>query len=71
MKFEFCGKKKTYTTFNELIVGDVFRSPEDTSLYIKTDSVGTVLRLDSGELLDFPDNDEVIPVEATIKWRDK
>jgi len=71
VRFEYCGKKQTYTTFSELIMGDVFRFAGDTSLYIKTNDENTALRLDNGELLDYFDNEEVIPVEATIRWEDK
>lgn len=71
MKFEFCGKKPAYLTFGKLVPGDVFHRPGNTSLYIKADDWDNALLLDSGALHAFADNEEVIPVEATIKWKDK
>jgi len=71
MKFEYCGKKRTYTTFGELTMGDIFRPAGDTSLYIKTNNAELALMLDNGALTDFSDNEEIIPVEATVRWEDK
>ena len=67
MKFEFCGKKQAYTTFRELFVGSIFRSPRDTSLCVKINDAGTVLRLDNDELLDFFGYEEVIPIGFAIR----
>lgn len=67
MKFEYCGKKQTYTTFRELFVGSIFRSPRDTSLCVKINDAGTVLRLDNNELLDFFGYEEVIPIGFVIR----